>query len=438
MHPTINQHSADSATNDVDDLPSFRNFLRMEPKATDSSLEFRTIRDLYELETLRAVWKSWPGARDSDLDVFSSMIRSRGSRCRPHVVVLVQNARPDAILIGLFERRTIPFTLGHFNICRPEVDVLEFVYGGLRGNDSEKNCAALVQEVMRSLDRGDADLALWKQLDVQSPLYSCALRLPCFAMRDYSRRPIDHWLMNFPKGLDAFFMSLERSQRSKLRRKYKKVLNCFAGKVQVRCFRSLEDLEAAIPNMEEIASKSDKRRVFRFDSLDTPQIREQLVVEAERAVVAAKEGWLRIYVLYLKERPAAYWMGTLYDRCLQADHVGYDPMWSEFSPGIFLLLYILEDLRDEDIETVDFGCKNIQFKQCFGSLRRVESTIHIHAPTLRGIQLNLLRTATHRMTDCAKFVLRRFNRLKWGRTTLQGQLAAASQTLPNRNIGNWT
>ena len=66
--------------------------------------------------------------------------------------------------------------------------------------------------------------------------------------------------MNFPKGLDALFMNLGRSQRSKLRRKYKNVLNHFAGKVQIRCFRSLTDLEPAIADMEEIASKTDKRR----------------------------------------------------------------------------------------------------------------------------------------------------------------------------------
>jgi hypothetical protein len=64
---------------------------------------------------------------------------------------------------------------------------LKFVYGGLRGNASEENCAALVREVMRSLDEGDANLALWEQLSVQSPLYNCALRLPRFALRDHSR-----------------------------------------------------------------------------------------------------------------------------------------------------------------------------------------------------------------------------------------------------------
>jgi hypothetical protein len=64
--------------------------------------------------------------------------------------------------------------MGCFTICEPEVNVLEFVPGGLRGKASEENCAAFIRQAMRSLDEGDADMALWEQLDVQSPLYNYA------------------------------------------------------------------------------------------------------------------------------------------------------------------------------------------------------------------------------------------------------------------------
>jgi hypothetical protein len=402
--------------NDVGDRLASQPSLRVGQEAGDNPITFRTIRDLHELEALRAIWNSWPGTRDSDIDFFSSTVRSRGNWCRPHVIVLTRNTRPDAILVGLCEHKKVPFRLSSFTIHEPEVNILEFVYGGLRGSDSEENCAALVREVVRSLDEGDADLVLWEQLDVQSPLYNCVLRLPRFALRDHSRCLDGRWLMKFPKGLDAFFMNLGRSQRSKLSRKYRNVLNHFAGKVQIRCFCSLVDLEPAISDMEAVASKTDKRRVFGFGFFDTPQIREQMVV-------AAKRGWLRIYILYLEEKPAAFWMGTIYDHCLQADEVGYDPVWGEFSPGIFLFLNILEDLRDEDIKTVDFGWRDIQIRQCFGALRRVEARVHIYAPTLRGIQLNLLSTATHCATHGAKFLLRRTHCLEWARRVLRNWLA---------------
>ncbi len=387
----------------------------MTQKAKYNPLELRTIRDLPELESLRSIWKSWPGTRDSDLDFFVGKILSRGGGCRPHVIVLNRSERPVAILVGLRERRKLPIRLGYFTVCQPEIDVLEFVYGGLRGNASEENTAALVQQVIRSLEEGDADVALWEPLDVDSFLYNSAVQLPRFASRDHSNCPDGHWIMNFPKGLNGLFMTLDRSQRSKLRRKYNKMHGRFAGAKKVRCFRSLEDLEPAISNMEKIANRTDKRLLQGAGFPNLQQIREQMVV-------AAENGWLRIYILYLYEEPAAFWMGTLYEGCLQADDVGYDPGWRAFSPGLYLFLHILDDLREEDINVVDFGYKDIQFKRCFGTFRRVESRVHIYAPTLRGIQLNLLSTATQRATDYANLLFRRTRSLEWARRAFRDEL----------------
>lgn len=42
-------------------------------------------------------------------------------------------------MIGLRENRKMPFELGFDTIRESEVDVLEFVYGELRGNTSEDN-----------------------------------------------------------------------------------------------------------------------------------------------------------------------------------------------------------------------------------------------------------------------------------------------------------
>ena len=403
---------------------------RKELKLQDDSLALRTIRDLQGLESVRATWESWPGSRDSDFDFFCSIVRSRGSSCRPHVIVLSRNGCSEAILIGLCERRKLPFRLGHFTIWAPEVNTLELVYGGLRGNASADNCAALVQELMKSLQAGVADLALWKQLDVQSPLYDCVLKQPRFALRDYSGCLRDHWwLENFPKGLEAFLSTLGRSQRSKLQRKYKKVLNHFADKVQVRSFRSVEDLPAAIADMESIASKTDKRKIFGDGFFDTPDIREHMAV-------AAGKGWLRLYILYLEDQPVAFWMGTVYDRCLQGDHTGYDPAWSEFSPGIFLFLNILEDLREEHIQSIDFGYGNTQLRQTFGNLRRVESRAQIYAPTWRGVELNFSRTATCRATDAAKAVVQWTQRMKLARKALRDE-SSMRHRQPISMFGRW-
>jgi Acetyltransferase (GNAT) domain len=390
-------------------------------KPKEGPLAFRTIRDLDELEALRWIWKSWPGSRDSDPDFFSGMVRSRGGGCLPHVIVVSRNGEPEAILVGLRERRKMPFKMGCFTICRPELNVLEFVQGALRGNGSEENSAALVREVMKSLAAGAGDLAVWKRLDVESPLYKCAVQFPSFALRDHSRCINEHWwLTHLPKTLDALFMSKGHSQLSKLRRKFKNVLNRLAGEVQIRCFRSPTDLGLAISDMEEIASKTDKRQIFGVGFFDTPQIRQRM------ALAAAKE-WLRIYILYIEKKPAAFWMGTIYEGCLQGDHVGYDAVWSTFSPGIFLFLNILNELRDEDIKIADVGCGYGQLQQCLGDLRRLESQVEIYAPTMRGVGLNLLRTVIHRATEFLKILLRRTCYM-WARKVLWNEHARLRRT----------
>ena len=112
--------------------------LTLIPQSAKDNLEFRTFRDLNDLETLRSIWKSWPGARESDFDLFSSTLRSGA---QPYVVLLSRNAIPESILIGRRERKRMPFRLGYLTVCQREVEVIEFVYGGLRGNASDKNCA---------------------------------------------------------------------------------------------------------------------------------------------------------------------------------------------------------------------------------------------------------------------------------------------------------
>jgi CelD/BcsL family acetyltransferase involved in cellulose biosynthesis len=230
--------------------------------------------------------------------------------------------------------------------------------------------------------------------------------------------------MKFPDGLDAFLISLGRSQRSKLRRKYKKVLKLFPGKVQVKCYRSLAEIDTVASDMELVASKTAKRQLG-FGFSDTLRAREQMVI-------AAENGWLRAYVLYLEGKPVAFWTGVVYQRCLHADHVAYDPSYGAVSPGIFLFLSILEDLRREDIGNIDFGRGNTQLRECFCDVQRAESRTHIFAPTWRGLQLNILHTTVHLISECFVATLRHLGCLDWVRKAWRNKLLRGRKKLDRR------
>jgi Acetyltransferase (GNAT) domain len=191
--------------------------------------------------------------------------------------------------------------------------------------------------------------------------------------------------------------------------------SCFG----IRCRDSLHPVRArvasACSDIAALARKTDEARLFGLDFVETLE-------EREPTIVAAQKGWLRVYILYLNREPAAFWMCTSYDGCLQADHAGYDPAWRIFSPETLLFLHIIEDLADQGIKVVDFGCGNSQSQECFADLRRFESGIHIYAPTLYGLLLNVLRISTVIATYCAKIFLLRIRCSQWARKVLGGYM----------------
>jgi hypothetical protein len=379
------------------------------------------LQTLQEVETLRTMWAPCQKTRNSDLDFFAAMVRSRGNRCSPYVLVMTVDGRTDAILIGFREIKTLAFNFGFATVAKREVSRLEFVYGGLLGNDCEDNCIAFVRAIVDSLKNGVADLAFWDRLDIQSTLYRHALTIPGFAIADHCRGVAEHTFMTFPDNLKTFLTATQGSLRSKLRRKYQKAQAHFKQRAEVRCFESTENLPAALNDVGYVAQRSLKGK-FGFGFADTPQTRAQLTELAEL-------GWLRIYVLYLEGAPAAFWIGTLYKACLQADFVAYDPAWAAFSPGLFLFLNVVEKLQGHGVRVVDFGCGNDQLHRCFGDFRLTESRIHIYAPNLRGIHLNLLHSATYGGT----LLMRRIRWLESARRVVRKRVARIIDALGNPN-----
>src|SRR5271169_5382935 len=92
----------------------------------------KVLRAVAELETIREVWESWPGNRDSEMNSYLKFIESNRTTVRPHVVVVEREGRPDAILVGRIDRGHIGARVGYFGLKMP-ARILYFVYGALRG-----------------------------------------------------------------------------------------------------------------------------------------------------------------------------------------------------------------------------------------------------------------------------------------------------------------
>jgi CelD/BcsL family acetyltransferase involved in cellulose biosynthesis len=125
-------------------------------------------------------------------------------------------------------------------------------------------------------------------------------------------------------------------------------------------------------------------------------------------VLAAERGWLRSYILFINNRPVAFDTALQYKNCFYLQNGGYDPAFSEIEPGINLFLgYLAELIDDGNIQCVDFGFGDAQYKRHICNESWNEESVYLFAPTLKAILLNLILTLNARLTKHISMLLRK-------------------------------
>jgi Acetyltransferase (GNAT) domain len=375
-----------------------------QPLRTTASV--KVLRTLEELDGIRSEWGSWPGNRDSEMDSYLTFLRSNPTTVRPHVLVVHREGRPDAILVGRIDLGHISCRLGYLRLNLP-AKTLCFVYGAFRGNPSKENCDLIVSSVLQSLSDREADVAYMNFLREDSELCRLAKKEPGVLSRDYLHVTQQHYAAALPASVDEFYRGLSPKVRKNQKRQAKKLVDHFSGNITVRCFRKVAEIENLVADVGRIASRSYQRGLG-VGFFDCPHTREQLRLKAEK-------GWLHGYVLYLAERPCAFWIGDVNGNTFGSDYVGYDPEFANHSPGMYLVMRVIEGFCDghrEGVTGVDFGPGHAQYKQVLSNQEWWETCVYIFAPTVKGISLNLARTLIVGIDQMTKKALARTNLLQ--------------------------
>jgi hypothetical protein len=372
----------------------------------ESESVVKVLRAIPELEEIREVWESWPGNRDSEMESYLTFLRTHPGAVRPHVLVVYRQARPDAILVGRIDDGQIRYRLGYLGMCS-KARIMCFVYGALRGNPSKANCELLVNEILRSLSLGEADVAYLNFLRKGSDLCRLATKKPALLCRDYIRTAQPHFTAALPATPEEFYRGLSPKVRKNQKWQAKKLVSHFSGAVRIRCFREVAELDQMIQDVEHIAKRSYQRGLG-VGFVDSPATREGLRLKAEK-------GWLRGHVLYLAERPCAFWLGDVNRTTLGSDYVGYDSEFASHSPGMYLFMKVIEGLcngNSEGVTEIDFATGYAQYKEVLSNRKWEEESVYIFAPSIKGISLNLIRSLVCGIDLALKKVLARTNLLQ--------------------------
>jgi CelD/BcsL family acetyltransferase involved in cellulose biosynthesis len=151
--------------------------------------------------------------------------------------------------------------------------------------------------------------------------------------------------------------------------------------MQVRCFADMGELDAGMCDAMRVAVTT-WQYYLGIGLADTAQTRESLRF-------SARQGWLRIYVLYLKQNPCAFLVGQLYNNVFYCQYAGYHPSYTRFSVGSLLTAQVFDDLAAAGVRRVDLGEGGQEHNRRLGCQMAEEGTVHLYSPTLRGVCLNV-------------------------------------------------
>ncbi len=349
------------------------------------AITVKILRSYEEVESIRSFWSSTDGRRDSDMDVFLATLRSLPVNTRPHVIAAFRDGEPETVLVGRYEDALLPLRIGYSTFAKLRVRLLVFVQGGLRGRDDDGNIRLIIFAVKDCLKQGDADLALFHYVDVESELFRQSLHLPGFFTRDWLPDVDPYWSKVMGAGSTDAWKTLSIKHRSQLRKRMKSLSDACQGEIRIESFATMEALPSFFRDAESIASRSYQRKmgVGFLKNLET----------RERYGVYARKGWLRAFVLYAGDTPCAFASGTLNDGKFCSDFLAFDASLKKYSPGTYLVVRVLDELRRQGAGEIDFGSGSSEYKQRFGNVQYDKAHIYIAAPSLRGMTVNWIRVA---------------------------------------------
>jgi len=374
-------------------------------------------RTISEVEALRPLWTSMQWHPNSDIDFYLDVLRSRPEFLRPHVMVVHRGGRPEAMLLGRVEDRVLDLRIGYGSLVKPKVRLLAFGYGGVLGNPSAEGSEEAVRRILGSLRAGEADLAFFNHLRADSPVYAQVVRLSGALTRDYFPDLRIHRSMALPKTFGQLYAAL--SPKTRKSQRWNKFRKDFGDKIRIDSLRETADLERVFRDVEDVARRTYQRGLG-VGFADTPEMRARLRLVAEK-------GWLRTFILYVGEKPCAFWVGIKHGCTLHSDSMGYDPDYAKYSPGMFLVIRAIEDLFDhrstENVEEIDFGLGDAEYKEALCNREWQDASVYIFAPTLRAVGLNLLRTPTVFINQFGRKALERTQLLRRVKKAWRSRLA---------------
>ncbi|MEJ2579124.1 MAG: GNAT family N-acetyltransferase [Kineosporiaceae bacterium] len=343
-----------------------------------------TVADTVDaVEQLREVWTSLPVPDiDAQIDYFLTVTRSGPKVLTPYVIHARLADGRDLLAVARVELRSVPLSVGYRAVAEPLARHLVLAFGGLLGVTGPEDVRLLVGLLRDALRAGVADVLLLAKVAPDGEAAREVERTVGWLWRSHGQRPTGRWTAELPGSLDGFLAHRSAKTRQKLRTKDRKLEKKYGDRLRLRRLGDPADLDSLARDMAAVGVRTYQHGLgvaFCGEGLDLALMR-----------TAVQHGWFRSWLLYLDDRPVAFWAGTLWNGTFSPVTPGFDPALSQDSIGHYTMFRMVEDLcADPEAVRLDFGHGDARYKTEFARAETHEVDLLIWRRSPRAAALNL-------------------------------------------------
>ena len=374
------------------------------PTSQGVPIRLSVLRSVAELQSIREHWVKWQQHPNCDFEFFRTVVGSLETVVRPQVMVVFRGEAPVGMLIGRLDQSSVDLSIGYKRIISVPALSLTLLHGGWVGETSDEIAQALKNGVLQSLHAGEADFVYFNHPRTDGHLYEAVSKVAQTGATGFIGTLRNHRGMNLYPSSAEFVKHLGTKERNNQKRRARRLQEDYGEKASIVSYRAVSELETLIRDSDQVAKKTYQRALgVGFE--DTPDLRERMRTEAEH-------GWLRGFVLYLDHVPVAFWLGTCYGQTFYSGFTGYDPDFSKYSPGMYLLIKAMEELCEQNsdgaLKKADFGLGDAEWKQVLGDLEWQDAPVWIFPTTAKGFLLLSIRRVSGFLDSTGKRLLSKF------------------------------
>ena len=141
-------------------------------------------------------------------------------------------------------------------------------------------------------------------------------------------------------GFDEYLAGFSSKSRSTLRRKAKKLAERSGGSLDLRCYRTPDEIERFHADARAQSARTYQERLLDAGLPSGPEAIAEMREKARR-------DQLRAWLLFVDGRPISYLYAPAEGDTLIYAYLGYDPNHAEYSPGTVLQLEAMRQLMAE-------------------------------------------------------------------------------------------